>query len=91
MQAATFAAPRIYATVIDNPIVNDRAGAILIVTPNFGANNAGVTPPRDPMGVYYDATGQCGFGAGHWVIYDLAVSAPALMNNQRFNVLAVYP
>ena len=77
-----------YGTTIDNPLINDRPNAILIVTPN----NAGYSPPRGPVGVFYDSTGvQCGRGAGRWLIYDLSAEPTALVAGQLFNVLAVLP
>lgn len=78
-----------YATVLNNPLANNQPNAILIITPNYGANNTGVAPPVSPMGVYYDATNQCGKGAGHWVIYTL--NSTAIPNNALFNVLIVQP
>ena len=78
-----------YTTVIDNPIINSKPGAILIVTPNFGPNNTGVAPAVGIPAVYYDATNQCGKGAGKWVIYNL--NAVALTNNSMYNVMAVLP
>lgn len=80
-----------YATVIDNPLTNNQPGAILIVTPNFGANNAGVAPAVGIPGVYYDATNQCGKGAGKWVIYYINNPTVAMVNNSMFNVMVVQP
>jgi hypothetical protein len=78
-----------YATVIDNPIINSKPDAILIVTPNFGPNNTGTAPAVGIPAVYYDATNQCGKGAGKWVIYNL--NTVAQVNNSTFNVMAVLP
>lgn len=78
-----------YATVVSNPLADGHSGAILIITPNFGPNNTGVAPAVSPMAVYYDATNQCGKGAGHWVIYSL--NTTAIPNNAPFNVLIVQP
>ncbi len=77
-----------YSTVIDNPITNNQPDAILIVTPNFGANNTGLNPVNAFPAVYYDATGQCGKGTGKWVIYN--ISTTPQVNNSLFNVIAVY-
>lgn len=76
-----------YATVIDHPLTNGRGNAILIVTPNYGANNTGVAPAVGIYAVYYDATNQCGKGAGRWVIYNL--NTMTLPNNSLINVLIV--
>ena len=78
-----------YSTVIDNTIINNQPNAMLIVTPNFGANDSGVAPAVGIPAVYYDATNQCGFGTGKWVIYNLNMVAQT--NNTTFNVLAVLP
>jgi hypothetical protein len=78
-----------YSTVIDNPFTNNQPDAILIVTPNFGANNTGLNPANAFPAVYYDATGQCGKGAGKWVIYN--ISTVAQVNNSMFNVMVVQP
>jgi hypothetical protein len=78
-----------YSTVLDNPIINGVPGAILIVTPNFGANDTGKAPAEGIPAVYYDATNQCGQGAGRWVIYNL--NKQAQTNNSLFNVMAVLP
>jgi hypothetical protein len=77
-----------YSTVIDNPFTNNEPDAILIVTPNFGANNAGVAPAVGIPAVYYDATNQCGKGTGKWVIYNL--NSVAQVNNSMFNVMVVH-
>jgi hypothetical protein len=77
-----------YSTVIDNPITNNQPDAILIVTPNFGANNTGLNPVNAFPAVYYDATGQCGKGTGKWVIYN--ISTTPQINNSLFNVIVVY-
>lgn len=81
---------RPYATVVDNPNTNGNAGAILIVTPNYGTVSGGTAPPVGPMGVFYDDTNSCGFGA-RWVIYNVTTSLTPLVNNQLFNVLVVRP
>jgi len=78
-----------YSTVIDNSLINGNPNAILIVTPNYGANNTGTAPAVGIPAVYYDATNQCGKGAGRWVIYNLD-STPQT-NNSLFNVMAVIP
>jgi hypothetical protein len=78
-----------YATVVNNPLANNKPHAILIITPNYGPNSAGVAPPVSPMAVYYDDLNQCGKGSGHWVIYTL--NATAIPNNAMFNVLIVQP
>jgi hypothetical protein len=87
--ASNLCAIQNYSTVIDNAFINGRPDAILIVTPNFGANNTGVAPAVGIPAVYYDATNQCGNGAGRWVIYNL--NSTAQTTNSRFNVLAVTP
>jgi hypothetical protein len=82
-----------YATVIDHPLLNSKPNAILIITPNYGTVSSG-TLVRQPYGVYYDDTNQCGFGAGRWVIYGYGVypdPALELSNNQLFNVMVVLP
>lgn len=78
-----------YASVIDHPLTNGCSDTILIVRPNYGANDTGVAPAPGGYAVYYDATDQCGKGAGKWVIYNL--DATALTNNSRVNVLVVNP
>jgi hypothetical protein len=79
---------QLYSTVIDNPFTNNQPNAILIVTPNFGANNVGVAPAVGIPAVYYDATNQCGKGTGKWVIYNL--NTVAQVNNSMFNVMVVH-
>jgi hypothetical protein len=79
-----------YATVVDHPASNGNPGAILIVTPNYGAVTSGTAPPIEPMGVFYDDTNTCGAGA-KWVIYDVAPAQTPLLNNQLFNVLVIRP
>jgi len=81
---------RPYASVVDNPQANGDPGAILLVTPNYGPTSAGTAPPRDPVGVFYDDTNSCGFGA-KWVIYGLGASLTPLVDDQMFNVLVVKP
>jgi len=78
-----------YATVIDNPMFNGEPGAMLIVTPNYGANNGGAMPAVGIPGVYYDATNACGKGAGKWVIY--TIDGVNLLNNSMYNVMGVLP
>jgi hypothetical protein len=78
-----------YGSVIDNTIVNGNPSAILIITPNYGASNAGQAPTVGIPAVYYDATNQCGKGIGKWVIYNL--NSVAQYNGSRFNVMAVIP
>jgi hypothetical protein len=80
-----------HATVLNNPLINGKAGAILIVTPNNGPITTGVTSPLHPVNVIYDDNNTCGFGIGRWIIADAATPAQALVNGQRFNVLAVLP
>ncbi len=80
-----------YATVINNPLVNNNPNAILIVTPNYGSVTAGAAPPRDPVGVFYDDVNTCGFGAGRWAIYNLGIAGTALITGQMFNVMVVSP
>jgi len=75
-----------YATIIDNILINGNPDAILVVTPN----SAGVTPPRNPIGVFYDSRETCGFGQ-RWAIYDLSASPSAFVVGQTFNVFAVIP
>ena len=79
-----------YSTVIDNPFTNNQPDAILIVTPNFGANNTGVAPVDASQGVYYDATNQCLKGAGKWVIYSLNGPLAPQVNNSMYNVMVVH-
>ncbi len=78
-----------YSTVIDNALINGNPNAILIVTPNFGSNDTGTPPAVGIPAVYYDATNQCGKGAGRWVIYNLNTTPQ--VDNSRFNVMAVIP
>jgi hypothetical protein len=78
-----------YVTVIDNPLINGRSDAILIITPNSGTFGPVAPAPSHPVAVLYDGTNACGFGAGRWAIYD--TTNAALVNNQRFNVLVVLP
>lgn len=80
-------AARNFGTVIDNPLTNGRSNAILLITPNYGAITGGVGPVESVYAVYYDNTGECGSGAGKWVIYNL--DAEPLNNQQMFNVLVV--
>ncbi len=80
-----------YQTVIDHPLTNGDPNAILIVTPNYGNASNGVAPPREPVGVFYDDINQCGFGVGHWVIYNLSAANPPLVNGQMFNVMVIKP
>ena len=78
-----------YGTVINNSLINGNPGAILIITPSYGANDTGTAPAVGIPAVYYDATNQCGKGAGRWVIYNL--NSTPQNNNSLFNVMAVIP
>lgn len=84
------------ATVIDNPIIYNRADAILFVTMNYGP----VSNPSERNGpvfaVSYDDTGFCGYGAGRWVVYSVDTTGgvtppPPLKNGALFNVMAILP
>lgn len=80
-----------YATVVDNPLVNNNPKAMLIVTPNYGPiSGAGVSPAAGTYAVFYDNANSCGFGSDKWVIY-LIQGTPPLTNGSRINVLAVTP
>ena len=79
-----------YWTVIDNSLINNKGGAILLVT--YRDNNNLTNPVRSPVGVAYLTTDACGTGsANHWIIYDLAASPQEFEVGQQFNVLAVTP
>jgi hypothetical protein len=78
-----------YATVIDNPITNGKPGAILVVTPNYGSNTAGVGPANGVPAVFYDAANTCLKGNNKWVIYSL--NEAVQVNNSTFNVMVVLP
>jgi hypothetical protein len=79
-------------TVINNPLTNGDPGAILVVTPNYGANGApyvGAGPANGVPAVFYDSLNNCGFGAGKWVIYNL--NFVAMVNNSVYNVFVIKP
>jgi hypothetical protein len=77
---------RAFATVIDNPFINGKSDAILIVTPSYGSISGGVGV-QGPYAVFYDDANVCGFGSGKWVIY--LISGDPLNNGVLINVMAV--
>lgn len=79
-------------TWINHPLLNNNPNAVIVLTPNFGSTaGGGVAPPRNPVGLYYNATLQGGCAAGRWVIYQLTATAEALNNGARFNAWFVLP
>jgi hypothetical protein len=82
-------APYTYQTAIDNTLINGNPNAMLIVTPNYGPVDTGVSPAVATPAVYYDATNQCGRGAGKWVIFSM--DGTTQVDHSLFNVMAVVP
>jgi hypothetical protein len=80
---------QVFATVINNALINGRPDAILIVTPNYGTYDIGTIPAASTPAVYYDVDGDCGRGAGRWVIYSL--NGAVQTDQSLFNVMAVIP
>lgn len=79
-------------TWVNHPLLNDNPNAVIVLTPNFGSTaGGGVAPPRNPVGLYYNATAVGGCPAGRWVIYQLTVTAETLNNGARFNAWFVLP
>jgi len=81
-----------YATIIDNPLTNNKPNAILIVTPNYRAsdfsqsNAAG--PAADIPEVAYSVSGGCG-NINKWIIVNL--KGTAMVNNTYYNVMVILP
>ena len=79
-------------TWINHPLLNNNPNAVIVLTPNFGSTaGGGVAPPRNPVGLYYNATLSGGCPAGRWVIYQLTTTAEALNNGARFNAWFILP
>jgi hypothetical protein len=79
-------------TAINHPLLNGRPDAIIVMTPNFGSTaGGGVAPPRNPLGVYYNAFADGNCGANRWVIYDLTTSPGTIQNGAKFNIWFVLP
>jgi hypothetical protein len=79
-------------TWINHPLLNNNPNAVIVLTPNYGSTaGGGVAPPRNPIGLYYNAAAAVGCPAGRWVIYQLTVTAETLLNGARFNAWFVLP
>ena len=83
-----------HATVVDNPLTNGNASAILIVTLNYRKSDAsqsnGLGPAKDIPAVFYSVSGFCGVpNDNRWVIYN--VNGTAMVDNTYYNVLVVIP
>jgi len=79
-------------TWINHPLLNNNPNAVIVLTANFGSTaGGGVAPPRNPVGLYYNASLVGGCPAGRWVIYQLTTTAEALNNGARFNAWFVLP
>lgn len=79
-------------TWINHPLLNNNPNAVIVLTPNFGSTaGGGVAPPRNPIGLYYNAATAVGCPAGRWVVYQLTVTAETLLNGARFNAWFVLP
>lgn len=79
-------------TYVNHPLLNDNPNAVIVLTANYGSTaGGGVAPPRNPIGLYYNATlaGSC--PPGRWVIYQLTTIAEALNNGAKFNAWFVLP
>jgi hypothetical protein len=66
-------------TTIDHPLVNDRPGAILLVTQNYNPGGGSGDYNDHPLGVYYIA------GSGRWAIFNQ--DEEAMEPGPSFNVM----
>ena len=78
-------------TAINHPLLNGNPNAVILMTPNYGSTADGVAPPRNPLGVYFNADADDNCAAGHWVIYDLTTSPASLNQGAMFNIWFVLP
>lgn len=79
-------------TAINHPLLNGNPNAVIVFSPNFGLASAGVAPPRNPYGLYYqDVDTGTGCTLGRWILYDLTSSPQPLLTGQRFNIWFVLP
>jgi hypothetical protein len=79
-------------TYLNHPLLNNNPDAVIVLTPNYGSTaGGGAAPPRNPIGLYYNATTSLGCPAARWVIYQLTTTADALNNGARFNTWFVLP
>ena len=78
-------------TAINHPLLNGNPNAVILMTPNYGSTVDGVAPPRNPMGVYFNAAVDGNCAAGRWVIYDLTTSPDPLNQGAMFNIWFVLP
>jgi hypothetical protein len=68
-------------TLVDHPLCNGDANAILMVTPNYNPGGAGGTYNNHPIGVFYVT--------GKWAIFNQDLVAMA--DQSAFNVLVIKP
>ncbi len=78
-------------TAINHPLLNNNPNAVIVITPNYGSTAGGVAPPRNPLGVYYNAGVDGNCAEGRWVIYDLTTGPEAMNNGAKFNIWFVLP
>jgi hypothetical protein len=77
-------------TAIDHPLTNDKADAILVVTPSFGALSAGAPGYSKPVVVFYDDTGSGFCPVGRWVIAN-PNGDQNMLAGMKFNVMVINP
>jgi len=77
-------------TAIDHPLTNDKPGAILVVTPSFGALSAGAPGYNKPVVVFYDDTGSGFCPVGRWVISN-PNGDQDMAAGMKFNVFVLNP
>ena len=68
-------------TLIDHPLCNGDANAILVVTPNYNPGGTGGTYNNHPIGVFYVT--------GKWAIFNQDTAA--MDDQSAFNVLVIKP
>jgi hypothetical protein len=77
-------------TAIDHPLTNDKADAILMVTPSSGALSAGAPGYSKPVVVFYDDTGSGFCPVGRWVIAN-PNGDQNMLAGMKFNVFVINP
>ena len=80
------------STIINHPMANGNANAVIVVTYNAGATSgSGFFLPAGPLAVYFDDAAVCGT-AGRWVIYGLENPGPTpFVIGQQLNVFVAAP
>jgi len=66
-------------TIIEHPLTNNRANAIVFVTPNWNPGGVGGTYNDHPIGVWYSA------GAKKWAIFNQDIAS--MPDGAAFNVM----